>query len=535
MAEEFNTQLIGVSGRLLELLRVPFTDFKLKENLENESYYPSMYTLSKIFNKYKVDNRGLKVEENQLDELPMPFLAHINIEETNAEDFVCVIKVDEKNIVYYYDKEYTTTREDFIENWISKVVFLVDTDGTSGEKDYDENKKIAKNNLFRKSSLLIGGSLILFYFIYNYLLSSSNILSSIFLLATTFLGIFISILLLIHEIDASNAFVKNICSGGTKTNCNAVLNSKGAKLFGVISWGEVGFFYFTFLALFILTPSFWVDERASYLTYLFIVSAIYTPYSLYYQYKVVKQWCPLCLLVQVVIVLNVFWVIFFGEFSIYFNLSSLVFFLLCAAVPILLWYTLKPIIIKAKDSEKIGAAYKRLVSREDIFELTLKGRPEAPSGWENIGIVKGNSSAENVILKLCNTSCAHCGVAHGIFNELLESNNNIKVITLYSIPSDGTDSRLLPVSHLLALAEEEDQTRIAQAMDYWYLNSDRTYDVLKEKFPVTEEQLERQKTKIDDMREWWGKTKIEYTPAIFVNGKQLPMTFNLEDLKEVYA
>jgi len=74
-----------------------------------------------------------------------------------------------------------------------------------------------------------------------------------------------------------------------------------------------------------------------------------------------------------------------------------------------------------------------------------------------------------------------------------------------------------------------------KAMDYWYLKEDRSYDILKTKFPVSEELLERQIAKIDEMREWCKTAEIEYTPTVFINGKKLPGTFKLEDLKDVFS
>ena len=312
--------------------------------------------------------------------------------------------------------------------------------------------------------LLFGFLLILFYGVFNYVAASSDIISSSTFLLFTFSGLAVSVLLLIYEVDSSNAFVKNICTGGVKTNCEAVLGSKAGKLFG-ISWGEIGFFYFCSITLFLLMPGIPFIEKIPYLSYISILSAMYIPFSLSYQYFVVKQWCRLCLFVQAVLFLNLCWALRFGDFAINFSKTDIVFFIGCVIFPILLWYALKPVIVKANDSDKFMTAYKRLFTNPDIFNLTLANQPDAPDGWQNLGVQKGNPHAKNIILKICSPFCYHCANAHAIFNDILSTSNDVKLITIYSETNDEKDKKRLPVTHILALAEQGDGKQVEEAMD----------------------------------------------------------------------
>lgn len=533
MAQEFNTSLILVATNFLETLKVSFTKKTLKQRLEANPYYPSLYSLSEVFNWYNIENKGLQIEIEQLDELPSPFLAYITIKEIGAKDFVNVTKVTSNYITYFYGKEKTVSKEDFISNWQSNIIFLAETNHSSREKDFDKNKKTVNREKNKMYLLLFGFSLYLLSGIYKYIFSSNNIISSLSFILFTIAGLAISVLLLVYEVDKSNAFVKNICTGGIKTNCDAVLGSKAGKLFG-ISWGEIGFFYFGFLILFLLIPEIPYSEKIPFLSYISILSAMYIPFSLFYQYKIVKQWCRLCLAIQAILFLNLSWALLFGNFAIHFNPNNNVFFIGCAILPIMLWYIVKPIIIKAKDADKFSTAYKRLYSRSDIFNLTIADQPEAPDGWKNLGgIQKGNSRAENIFLKVCSPACPHCDTAHRIFNEILLSNDNIKIITIYRITNDEYDIRRFPVKHFLALAEQ-DNGKYIEAMDYWYLTKERNYETLKQKFPLPEDIIEKQVDKIISMREWCINAEIEGTPTVYINGKRLPSTFNLEDLKDIF-
>ncbi|MFH1003956.1 MAG: vitamin K epoxide reductase family protein [Bacteroidota bacterium] len=532
MAQEFNTGLISVVTNFLKTLNFPFTKRILKQRLEANPYYPSLYSISEVFNWYNIENKGLQIEKEQLDELPLPFLAYLKIPEIGAKDFVNVTKITNNSVTYYYEKEKTIAKDDFIEKW-SNVVLLAQVNNKSKERDFDKNKKAVVLDRNKKYLLLFGFSLILINGIFNYVISSNNLIASSIFLLFTFIGLFVSVLLLIYEVDESNTFVKNICTGGIKTNCNAVLKSKAAKLFG-ISWGEIGFFYFCFFALFLLMPGVQFIEKISYISYISVLAAMYIPFSLLYQHMVIKQWCRLCLFVQAVLFLNLSWTLMFGNFVIHFNKINIVFFSGCAIFPIILWYVLKPIIVKANDADNFLSAYKRLFARQDVFNLILAEQADAPDGWQNLGIHKGDPKAENIILKVCSPACKYCFTSYAIFNEILSNNNKVRLVIIYNVTNDKEDERRLPVKHFLALAEQGNGKQVEEAMDYWYLNETRNYDTLKQNFPLTEDILENQVAKIDEMRNWCKTGEITYTPTVFINGKQLPSLRYLDDLKDVF-
>lgn len=536
MAQEFNTSLISVVADFLNSLNVPFTKSTLKRRLETNPYYPSLYSISEMLNWYKIENKGLKIETEQLDELPVPFLALMKIKEIGTKDFVSVKHVTRDTVTYFYGTEHTLPRHEFIAGWQSNIVLLAEPDANSKEKDLDKNLRTEAQDRNRWLLLITGSAILLFLGIYRYITSSPNHIASLSFLLFSLTGLTISIFLLIYEIDKSNVFVKNICTGGVKTNCDAVLGSKAAKVFGV-SWGEVGFFFFGFIALFLLVSEMPFLEKVPYLSFISTLSALYIPFSIYYQYKVTKQWCRLCLAVQAILFLNLCWTMQFGSYAINLTTANLFHVAGYMLFPVLLWYSLKPVIVKAKDADKFSAAYKRLYSRPDIFNLTLSDQEEAPDGWKYLdGIEKGNPDAETIILKVCSPACGHCNNAHLILNELLDKTENLKTITIYDISDDADDDdRRFPVLHFLALAVQGDKVRLEEAMDYWYLNKSRNYETLKQKYPLPQELLDQQRMKIKKMSDWCTAAEIAYTPTVFINGRRLPETFNLTDLKEIFS
>jgi uncharacterized membrane protein len=533
MAEAHNTKLLTVTENLLKNLNVLFTPSALKAKLENNPYYPSLFSVSEVFNDYNIENKGMEIEISELDKLPVPFLAYTTLHEIGSKDFVTVSAVKDKTVTYYHGKEKTVSREEFIINWTG-VVLLVEKSEDSKEQDYETNLKKTKQHQQRIIALSSGLAILVIGAIYMYATQATNIFSALSILLFALAGLFVSVLLLIYEIDKSNAFVKNICTGGTQVNCDAVLGSKASKLFG-ISWGEIGFFYFSAFALFLLNPLISFQEKNPYLTYISILAATYMPFSIYYQYKVVKQWCKLCLMVQAVLLVNLIWSLTTGSFDPAFTMPSAVLFLVSIAIPMLAWYSIKPILVKSNDADRYYGAYKRLINQPAVLQASLLEQPDLLEGWENLNpIIKGNPDAENIILKSCKPLCLHCFKAHAIFNDILNKNNNVKIVTVFLIHDDDGDEIRLPAKHFLALAEMGRAKEMEEAMNEWYLNEDRNYNVLANKYPVTQEMLAKQTDKILRMTEWCDAAEIEYTPTVFVNGKKLPSTFLVSDLRDVF-
>src|SRR5207253_2435542 len=112
---------------------------------------------------------------------------------------------------------------------------------------------------------------------------SGVVLPALLVLGIKIFGLSISVLLLIYEIDKSNAFIKSICTAGTKTNCNAVLHSKAAKVFGM-SWSEAGFFYFASTFLFLVSPAISFPIKICLLSVANCLAASYIFFSIYYQW-----------------------------------------------------------------------------------------------------------------------------------------------------------------------------------------------------------------------------------------------------------
>ena len=140
MALEYNSNLVKVATNFSESLKLKVSKYSLVQKLSSNPNFPSLLSLHEVFNKFKIENVGMQVDIDQLEKLPLPFLAHIYISEIGAKDFVNVTNISEKGITYYYLKKNTVSDEEFKNLW-SGVVFLAEGNEDVVDNKYYKNKK----------------------------------------------------------------------------------------------------------------------------------------------------------------------------------------------------------------------------------------------------------------------------------------------------------------------------------------------------------------------------------------------------------
>lgn len=538
MSLRYQSNLIPIAAKFLQLSGVPATKTSLSRSLEEDPFYPSLYTLSKVFNRYGVENEAFEVEEDRFSDFIPPYIAYYN-DESAGKTFVLVTSVTHSEVSYISEgeKPVTISRAKFLAGF-QKVIFAAEANAESGEKDYAANVQ-AERAERRKKYARYAGLFLLIGLIYTqfYYSLSELVLAATLISITKLAGVVVTLLLLIYETDKSNSLVKNICTAGKQFNCDAVLNSKAGRVLG-ISWGEAGFVYFASTCLFLLLPGLAFTDK---LPWLAIGSALVAPYilfSVYYQWRVVKQWCLLCLAVQSLLAAECIWGIFyyFGAARLTLPEPGFIFFITVAVavlLPLLVWVSVRPLLQKAHSSTLYKPAYKRLLHHPDMIKSLLVQEDSVPDGWEHLGINLGNSEATDTILKICNPYCGPCSRAHAVLEEIVHNNKNVRVKVIFTATNNEEDRGAPVVRHLLALHEKNDPGKMENALDDWYLAEKKDYTRFSERYPMNGE-LTKQDEKIEMMSNWCKKAGIRYTPTIFVNGKRLPENYDAEVLKNLF-
>jgi uncharacterized membrane protein len=350
----------------LKLLNIKVNGATVNETLQNHPDYPSFLCISDSLNKWKIPNGAGKIEPEKIDELPVPFITHTN----NREFPLAIVSETNDKDIYFYTKNYSKpiieNKKDFLKRWTG-VYLIAEPNEHSGEKDYEQHKRKALIKSLVPVSLFIlltGFSFLLLYSTINKNLNSlvASVPGIYFQYLLLFAGIIMTALLLWYEIDKNNPLLKKVCTGIAKGNCNAILTSKKSKVFSWLSWSEVGFFYFTGNFLVLLFSGNNIRSAASLLGLLNILALPYIVFSVYYQWRVAKQWCVLCLAVQTLLLLGGINILSnnllasFSDISVSFLINA--FFIY--SLPVLLWYTTKPFVLHLQERKNIKREYLRL-------------------------------------------------------------------------------------------------------------------------------------------------------------------------------
>jgi uncharacterized membrane protein len=500
--------------------------------LENHPEYPSLLCVNDALNGWKIPNAAAKDEDKKPEQLTVPFLAVTHHPE---RPFAIVTQVQENEVTLFqenYNKPTRVPKESFLQQW-SGVYMLAEPGVESGlqpgQTDYKKGKVQKVITILTAISMLC----LLGYSFLPHVMDAISFptgfgIALIFILYIA--GIGISGLLLWHEIDKGNPILQKVCTGIAKTNCNAILDSKASKILPWLSWSEVGFLYFAGGTLLLAMPGY-APWALDYLAFISIPSIIYPVFSIYYQWRVVKQWCALCLGVQAILLLqfatSLLWV-FPSDFS-FVNMAAILTLVIAYGLPALLWYTLKPLLQRLYTAKQERRAYHRLKFNPDVFEALLKKQKSIQTSTHEMGIHLGDVHAPNTLVKVCNPYCGPCSKAHPKIEKLLHLHKqNLRVQVMFMVP-DAPEGRIhQTASHLLAVAQKQPEV-IAAALDDWYLPEKKDYITFAAKYPLNGE-VKQQQMHITAMTDWCKANTIAYTPTIFFNGHELPNDYDLEDL-----
>ncbi|WP_313240653.1 vitamin K epoxide reductase family protein [Sphingobacterium multivorum] len=528
---------ITTVSRLLKTNKVKFTNKELENLMLGHSDYPSLLAVKDVLENYGIKSVAINKGNHDYSDFELPFISLIQQENWSTPAFSLVVNIKDGNILFSdppSGKYKSISILDF-EKLDKGVILLIDSKETKHEKDYEANKK---EELKRKMFLLFPYftffvilAISLFYQIF---FTHSNWISVLFT-TTSAVGLIISSVLIWHEIDSYNPFLKEVCGGikGKKINCEAVLSSNGAKLLN-ISWSLWGasYFYTFFLSQFLFVKN--DDMTQIWLVNSFLVSP-YIIYSLYYQGIKIRRWCPMCLGILMILSINL--------------IASITYLILGNTIAVMSWYNiiiivllgivilgslglLIPLLKSASDSKNYERKWKKLKYHPDTFNSLLKKSEKLIFPPQDLGIVIGNLKSENEIVKVCNPYCDPCSKAHPELEALIKNNPDVRLRIIFTATGKDNDFKTPPVRHLMALHDLNDPTVINQALNDWYTAKEKNYDQFALKYPLGDE-LNKQTEKIIAMDKWCDLMRIRATPTFYINGFELPDSYNVSELKYV--
>lgn len=516
----------------LRTLGVRVNNITVNETLQNHPDWPSLLCISDALRKWDIPNAAGKINIEDIDLLPTPFLARI---EEPDNPLTVVTNVAGSRISYYshrHKKSVIVEKDTFFQKWTG-IYLIAEPHKESGEKNYGKAKRSA---LLKATVPLILLLLVTGFSFYGLnTMFNGSITTTVFVQYLVYIaGVVVTSLLLWYEIDRNNPLLKKVCTGISKGSCEAILTGEQAKLLGWLSWSEVGFFYFTGSLLSLL----FVQRAVNILAWLSVLAMPYIIFSLYYQWRVAKRWCVLCLSVQVLLLISGINILSGSFIHQPFILSVGVLLKTagCFLLPGLCWYTIKPYCLRLQQAVAIKRKYLRIKFNAEIFDTLLKKQKPITAPVANLGIDLGKTGATHTLIKVCNPYCGPCARAHPKIEKLLEEHDNLQVKIIFTAPDDDKNIMSKPVKHLLAIMENNDEQLTKKALDDWYLAEKKDYEVFAAKYPMPTRrggngELLMQGPKLAAMRKWCTEMNVRSTPTFFLDGNQLPDAYSIEDLE----
>ncbi|MBO0932605.1 cysteine peptidase family C39 domain-containing protein [Fibrella aquatilis] len=505
---------------LLHALRVRVTEQTIRSTLLSHPDYPSMLSLSDTLAEWQVDRMAVQLNAaEQLRELPLPFVAHL----TKQGGWYVLVTALHSDHITYTDAELGSQTEalaDFEAQW-SGVVLVAEANEQAGESDYTNKRKHEWLQKARGPAVIVGIALFLAVVFLG--AGPTLTLTDYLWLFTKATGLFISILLVSKVMGNTNTLADQLCRLTSQTNCNSILNAPAAKLWGWLSWADVGLLYFAGGLLAALAVGF-APTAQPVLGMLALLALPYTLFSLYYQGVVMRQWCTLCLLVQAVLLAEgVLAATHFIAPPDSWQPYALVVGLLL--MPTLVWMVLKPLLISHKQGQQYHEQLIKLRRDPDLFRALMRQQaPMPPITPDMHPVWLGNPDAAHTITMVTNPYCGPCARKHKELEALLTKTEDVNVQVVFTC--DGPAGRKTQVAlHLMALP----QNGSAQAaLADWYGGEEPDYAHWATAYPLAETAPDAERIAYANQK-WSAQANIDATPTLYIDGYPLPQQYALPD------
>ncbi|RFZ84061.1 hypothetical protein DYU05_00010 [Mucilaginibacter terrenus] len=520
------------SYKILTLIAHKLNVLITKQSIELEMLrhpdYPSLLTISDILNVWNISNEAFKVPEFTTKHLKKSAPCVIC---SKVEGFYLVEEVKSENIIINNGHQRSMISLDELKDKFQNVLLVLNKSKDFEEFDYKTKRQIEILKAIRQPFLVLSSILIFAIVAFLNISPSSERVALVFLMLKA-AGLIVSVILLLQSINANNPIIQKLCGTDEKKNCQAILNSRAAKVTSFLTWSEIGFFYFSSTAL--TTICGMNNLRLiHFCAFANIVCIPYTLYSLFYQWRIAKQWCVLCCAVLVLLWLEFATALWSNSLTLQkLSVEDLTIIFLSILAPITFWsfskHLLQQSMLVKPLKEQLGL-FKR---NTDVFHTLLSTEPAYAILPSEDSIVIGNPHAKNVITMVSNPFCKACSVTHRELEEVVEKNSTIQlqIVFVPRIYSRKNDS--IVAAHLFSLKHNCSEALLKSSLFDWYNQEKKDYKKWAEKYPIQEtKDLDRI---VERQREWCGFVGIDTTPTIFFNGRRLSPVYHATDLAYIY-
>ena len=513
----------------LSFLKIPISKKYCEKLILSHPDYPSFLSISDSLKKLGINNKVLRIAKADLPRVPFPYLFN---SEKDGEDLT-IIK----------DRDDLAALQSINTDNASAVVMQVEP--TDVIVDEENNSQRSKEFFVRVLKVVMASVISLLFITISF---PSFTWINMLLFITGAVGVVMGYILIRKDLGFTYEKIDSFCKIGKSMNCDRILNSDAAKIFGwevTFSDTVASYFLFQLLVISFLVP--FENAEVSFLWALSVISVFTIPvilYSLYFQLFNVKTWCMLCLVVDGVLIIQaiIFGYIYYIDI-LSFNdaalqslaLLALLFLVIGSALLLIKKYI--EIINKSNVSE-IRA--NRIKHSPHIFTNTLfqRNRIVTTSFQEELFI--GNPDAQVKFLMVAMPGCIHCGPELLRATQLVSMYpNNVNLTIRFQfllLRNMEPSSIIMEFIYLLEYWRREiygknnESDATEKLLKDWYAVKD--IGKFKKKYPLAGNDIYDYRTMDLAVQhsEWVHNLGITRFPTYFINNHWVPRDYNMEDM-----
>ncbi len=509
------TGSVNIFTVFLKRLKVKHTN-SFANKLFNE--HPDKYNLlglSDMLTVYGIENAGFNVEQKEtICMATPPFVAFV------GGDFVVVEAINQQQTRYVWNSKHIEIEtNEFFKIW-SGVVLMAQPNEQSIEPNYRYNKR--QENICTLVNYTIVAAAASVFLMACLATRIYTHFGMMVLLLLSIVGVYISYLLLLKHLHIHSGYGDKICSLFKQADCNNILESSAAKLFGIVSWSEVGLGYFLSNIIILL----FFPQLLEWMVMVNLFALPYTFWSIWYQGVKAKQWCPLCVAVQ-----GLLWLLFvvnlsFGFIRVpTFDLWQIIIVACVYFIPLLLIHQTAPLFTNKQRIVQLTQEINSIKANEKVFIALLEEQPHYAISYSDSRVLLGHTS-KLLVTVLTNPHCNPCARMHARIEKLLKLNQQMQVQYVFS-----SFSKELEVSaqFLIAVYQQKSANEREHIYSEWFEKGKFDKERFFKKYPVNIKDV----AVVDEFnrhKEWIKTSQLRATPTILVNGFKLPDNYQIEDL-----
>ena len=503
----------------LKRLKIKHTPYYSDKLYNEHPHKNNLFGLSDMLTVYGIKNGGFRIERKEdIYNVASPFIAYV------GGDFAVVDAISPEQTNYIWKgKSISISTSEFLKIW-SGVFLIAEPDKESVEPNYKHHRFKETVNKAKNYIAVISLASAFFIACITAKAYAHIDLLVLIMLLLNLTGIYIGYLLLLKHLHIKGGYGDKICSLFKQTDCNNILESDAASLFGIISWSEIGLSYFISNVVIIL----FFPYLSVWMALINICALPYSLWSIWYQRFKAKQWCPLCVMVQLLM-----WSLFIvnllkGFIGVpVFDVWHIGITACVYLIPLLTIHTLSPLVTNKRLIVQVTQEINSIKANEKVFITLLHEQVRHDVSPDYSHVLLGHPSARLFVTILTNPHCNPCAKMHERIGKLLKKNPQIQVQYIFSSFSPKLE---VSARYLIAVYLQKDREEREKIYNEWYKSGKINKEAFFLKYPV-DMNNEAVTEEFNLHKAWIKRSQFRATPTVLVNGYKLPVNYMIEDLK----